>query len=119
MKLPRHPTLLARMRASRLKQLVPRCPPLAASLVTITRRCGNPRCRCASGPGHPGLYLTLKDKDTGKTRTVYVPRDLTEEVQAWIAEHRRIKALLREITELNLALIRTHVTHRTRRGGRR
>ena len=32
MKLPKHPTLLRRMRDARLKQLSPRCPPLAASL---------------------------------------------------------------------------------------
>jgi len=32
MKLPKHPTLLRSMRDARVKLLVPRCPPLAASL---------------------------------------------------------------------------------------
>jgi hypothetical protein len=101
MKLPSHPTLLRRMRDARVKQLVPRCPPLAASL---GRQRGG------------GCQVTLKHR--GKTRTVYVPRDLTDEVAAWVQEHRRLKRLLKEITALQLALIQTHRTHQARRGNR-
>ena len=101
MKIPRHPTLMRRMRDARLKQLVPHCAPLAASLG-----------RQASG----GWHVTLKQ--AGKTRTVYVPQDLKEEVEASIQEHRRIKRLLREITQLQLALIRSYKSEQARRGGR-
>jgi len=101
MKVPKHPTLLRRMRDARVKALVARCPPLAASLG-----------RQAGG----GWHVTLKQ--AGKTRTVYVPKDLTEEVAACVTEHRRIKRLLREITQLQLALIRLHHTEQARRGGR-
>ena len=101
MRLPKHPTLLRRMRDARFKELTPRCPPLAASLG-----------RQAGG----GCHLTLKQR--GKTRTVYVPRDLKDEVQAWVEEHRRLKRLLREITLLQLALIRLHRTEQARRAGR-
>ena len=104
MKVPKHPTLIRRMRDARLKKLVPHCPPLAASLVA------------QSGP-RGGYQLTLKDN--GKTRTVYVPADLKEEVEASIREHRRIKTFLREITQLELARIRSHVTEKRRRGKRR
>jgi hypothetical protein len=101
MKIPRHPTLLRRMRDARVRQLVARCPPLAASL-------GQQR--------GGGWHVTLKEQ--GKTRTVYVPKDLTEEVKSFIQEHRRIKQLLAEITQLQLALIRVHRTDRARRGNR-
>jgi hypothetical protein len=101
MKLPKHPTLLRRMRDARVKQLVPRCPPLAASLGT--QRGG-------------GCQLTLKHR--GKTRTVYVPKDLKDEVETWVQEHRRLKRLLQEITMLQLALIRLHRTEKARRGNR-
>jgi hypothetical protein len=101
MKVPKHPTILRRMRDARVEQLVAQCPPLAASLG-----------RQASG----GWHLTLKED--GKTRTVYVPKDLKEEVEASIREHRRIKRLVREITQLQLALIRSHTTQQARRGGR-
>ena len=101
MKLPKHPALLRRMRDARVKELVAHCPPLAASL-----------CRQVTGM----WQVTLKQ--AGKTRTVYVPLDLKEEVQASIQEHRRLKRLLREITQLQLALIRSHTTEQARRGGR-
>jgi len=101
MKIPKHPTLLRRMRDARVRQLVARCPPLAASLG-----------QQAGG----GCHVTLKEG--GKTRTVYVPMDLTEEVQTSIREHRRIKRLVREITQLQLALIRSHKTEQARRDGR-
>lgn len=114
MRVPRHPTLISRFRDARLKQLIPVCPPLAASLIRIARRCGHPRCHCVSGERHMGWYLTLKQRS--KTRTVYVPNDLKDEVAQWVQEHRRLKRLLQEITQLNLALIQTHVTTRRRRG---
>lgn len=56
--------------------------------------------------------------ERGKTRSVYVPQDLLPEVQAWIAEHKRLKGLLREIHLLSLALVRTHARHRRRKAGR-
>lgn len=102
MRIPKHPTLIRRMRDARVRQLIARCPPLAASL---GRQRGG------------GWHVTLKEE--AKTRTVYVPKDLTEEVKASIREHRRIKTLLREITQLQLALIRLHRTDRARRGTRR
>jgi hypothetical protein len=116
MRIPQHPTLIARRRDARLKDLAPRRPPLAASLVQIARRCGHPACRCAHGEKHVSWYVTLKEG--GKTRTVYVPTDLTEEVRAWVQEHRRLKKLLAEITQLNLALLQGHVTQRRRKAGR-
>jgi hypothetical protein len=101
MRIPKHPTLLRQMRDARVKELQARCPPLVASL---GRQRGG------------GAQVTLKQR--GKTRTVYVPKDLTEEVKASIAEHRRLKTLLREITLLQLALIRLHKTTQARRAGR-
>jgi len=89
------------MRDARVKQLVPRRPPLAASL---GRQCGG------------GWHVTLKQD--GVTRTVYVPKDLKEEVEACIQEHRRLRRLAAEITQLQLALIRTYKTEQARRGGR-
>jgi hypothetical protein len=101
MKPPRHPTPLRRMLDARVKDLAARCPPLAASLG-----------RNAAG----GWHVTLKHR--GKTRTVYVPADLTEEVESSIREHRRIRRLLAEITQVQLELIRGHRTWQQRRAGR-
>lgn len=117
MRLPDHPTVIRRMLDSRLKKLARPTPVLAASLGEYTHRCGTPSCRCHhGGPLHVGQHLTYKED--GKTRTVYVPRELLPEVRAWIAEHRRLKTLLKEIRQLTLALVRGHVRHRKLRAGR-
>ena len=103
------------MRDARLKKLTPTCPPLAASLVVIPHTCGNKKCRCYKSDQnkHKGNYITFKQD--AKTKTVYVPLDLLKDVQQSITEHKRIKQLLKEISQLNVALIRTHVKHKKRR----
>ena len=58
----------------------------------------------------PVWQLTFKQK--GKTRTVYVPRELVEEVQRWASEFKRLKQLVRKVTGQNLAIIRRHVAVR-------
>ena len=101
MKLPDNYAVLRKMLDSRLAQAVPRCPPLAASLG-----------RNAKG----GAHLTLKQ--AGKTRTVYVPAQLMDEVQSSIQEHKRLKRLLQEMTQLQLALVQSHCTTQRLRKGR-
>ena len=116
MRVPRHPTNIRRMLHSRVKQVAARKPLLAASLVSFERRCGQPGCHCAQGERHQGHQLTYKVR--GKTHTIYVPVDFTEEVRSWIEEHRRLKRLLQEISQLTLALVRSHAQERKRRRGR-
>ena len=117
MRLPQHPTLIRRHLNSRVKRCQPERPLLAASLATVRRRCGQPSCRCGKGgPLHIAHQLTFKEH--GKTRTVYVPKDLLAEVRSWIDEHKRLKKLQQEITQLTLALIRSHVPNRRRKRGR-
>jgi hypothetical protein len=116
MNIPKHPTLIQRSLTARQKQLQAQCPVLAASLVTLRRTCGNPNCRCARGHKHPGHYLTWKVK--AKTHTAYVPVDLLPQVKQWTQEHRRLKQLVQQITQLSLALIRTHVAAKRRKSGR-
>lgn len=95
------------MRDARVKRLAEARPLLAGSLVRIAKHCGRAGCRCQRGEKHAGWYLTRYHQ--GRTQTTYVPLDLVEEVRAWVKEHRRVKQLIAEISELNRALIRTHV----------
>lgn len=113
MRTPRHPTLIVRMRNSRLKQLIAAKPFVAASFVETEVQCGRKGCHCQKGTPHTAYYLTYKVK--GKTRSVYVPVDLRDEVRQWVQEHRRIRQLSREISQLSLALVKTHVQARKRR----
>jgi hypothetical protein len=100
-KLPKNQAVLRKMLDSRLAQATPRCPPLAASLG-----------KNAAG----GSHLTLTQ--AGKTRTVYVPAQLKDEVQSSIQEHKRLKQLVREMTQVQLALIQGHCTRQRLRKGR-
>jgi hypothetical protein len=117
MRIPDHPTLIRRRLESRLKQMVPTGPLLAASLALVHKRCGQPSCRCHhDGPRHTAHHLTVKE--AGTTRTVYVPQDLLQEVQVWVAEYQRLKDLMAQISQLTLALVHNHVRDRKRRRGR-
>jgi hypothetical protein len=117
MRVPDHPTLIRRMLDSRLRKLTPTTPLLAACLASYRHRCGRPTCRCHhGGPLHQGQHLTFKEH--GKTRSVYVPKDLLPEVRAWLAEYRRLQQLLKQIHLLRLALVRTHARHQRRQAGR-
>ena len=117
MRIPKHPTLIQRALHSRLKLLASSTPILGASLCSYTHRCGRPSCRCHhGGPLHPGQHVTFLEG--GKTRSVYVPKDLVPEVRTWIARHRRLKEILKEIHQLSVALIRTHSQSRRRKAGR-
>jgi hypothetical protein len=53
---------------------------------------------------HHGQHLTFKE--AGKTRSVYVPKDLLPEVRTWLGEHKRLKTLLHEIHLLTVALLK-------------
>ena len=98
---------LVKQRNTRLKKLASLTPFVAASIVTIRRRCGQPNCHCASGEGHPATILSFKEGD--KPRTVYVPVDKVEEVTQWVANYKKRKELVKEISLLNIQILQLHV----------
>ena len=63
-------------------------------------------------PGRKPPAWQLTFKQAGKTRTVYVPVELAPEVQRWAKEFKRLKQLVRKVTQQNLAIIRRHVASR-------
>lgn len=75
-------------------------PVLAGSLNRVERTKEN---------GKTTVYWLLTFKEAGKTRSVYVPKDLLKEVQSWIRNHRRIKERLAQISTLSIDIIRNHV----------
>jgi hypothetical protein len=106
--------LKQRIRA-RTKQLGECSISISGSLAKIARKCGRENCRCADDPSARHAAHLLTSKLRGKTKSVYVPVELVEEVKQWVEERRRIKRLLKEIDELGEQLIRLHVpTERAR-----
>jgi hypothetical protein len=78
------------------------------SLVTIYR---------AARPGdkkYPGYFLTYKPPRSqpgqpSKTKTLYVPVALVDDVKTWSEECAKARLLIREISEVQREIIRTHV----------
>ena len=89
-----------RLRDAYLRQLGKLGPFLEGTLSSVRR------------PGRKPLAWQVTFKRGGKTRTVYVPRELIPEVQRWANEYRRLKQLLRKISLESLAIIRRHVAVR-------
>jgi len=58
----------------------------------------------------------LTSKVKGKTKAVYIPVDMEDEVEQWVKEHKKIKKFLREIDKLSEQIIRQHV--KTKRAAR-
>lgn len=105
-------------RLHKLQELGQDHPLVAGSLNRVERR---------DAGGRTTAYWLLTFKEAGKTRSVYVPKDLVKEVQSWIRNHRRVKQLVSEISTLSMAIIQRHVPQKrasgrdadvNRRGGR-
>lgn len=80
-------------------------PWIEGSLVSTARFCGKKNCIChQGGPKHPVLYVTWKEN--GKTVSLYVPRRLEPEVIGWVQNYKKLKDLVREISEIQKQIIR-------------
>ena len=74
----------------------------SGSLAERYRRCGKPTCHCATdgGPGH-GPSWSLTRRVDGKTVTRIIAPSEVPEVQARVAERRRLRRLVRELIEVS------------------
>jgi len=101
-------TLKQALEAKRLKflqKIHTLIPWIEGSLVSTSRFCGKKNCICHQGGlKHPVLYVTWKEN--GKTISLYVPRRLESEVIAWVQNYKKLKNLIREISEIQKQIIR-------------
>ncbi|HLA05630.1 MAG TPA: DUF6788 family protein [Syntrophales bacterium] len=81
-----------------LKSLRKIKPFIQSSMIITKKRCGNPQCRCAQeGPLHEVALLTWKEGN--RTRTLYVPVELRQEVEKWVQEGKLLKRLVAEVSQ--------------------
>ena len=104
-------------RAVLLRQFKTIGPVIEGSLAIVKRRCGKPGCRCGQGPAHEAVILCRKV--AGRSYATYVPVGMRAEVRRWNAEHKRVKKLLKLISELNEQIVRVHVTEKRQQAKRR
>ncbi len=90
---------------------------LWGSLGAVYRRCGRANCHCTTGEKHgPVFYLTRNQN--GRTRNIYVPPELHDEVAAGVSAYRRYRELGQQIAEANARQRGLGKKRRRRRGDR-
>jgi hypothetical protein len=73
------------------------------SLVRRFMPCGKPGCRCmANPPVLHGPYYQWTWKVTGKMKTVRLSEEQARLCADWIANHRKLRALVRKMEHLSL-----------------
>ena len=74
-------------------------------LLSEGRRCSSEGCRCRRGELH-GPYSYLAVYADGRSRTIYVPAAAQAVCEASVAVTQRNEALLAEVSQINLELLR-------------
>jgi hypothetical protein len=101
--------LSVRQLRDRRRRIARRIPDLeavvAGSLQDQRRRCGKEGCRCARGELH-GPYLYLSMRVGRRTRMLYVPAELAEQVRQGVSTNTEVQAALAEISAINLELLK-------------
>ena len=91
-----------------MRQLRRAGPAIEGSLAMVARKCGSAACDCAHGVVKHRAMILCK-KVAGRSAATYVPKDLWEQVRDWNREHKRLKKVLKEMSEINEQIIRRHV----------
>ena len=78
---------------------------MRGTLLHESRRCSSEGCRCRRGELH-GPYTYLAVYLAGRSRMVYVPQALAELATEHVELTQRNEALLAEISQINLELLR-------------
>ncbi len=79
---------------------------LKGSLIERYKRCGKPGCKCARGRGHgPKYYLSIS-RTGQRPQMDYVPQEYLDQVQEYLANHRLVREILDEISQINQELLR-------------
>ena len=102
-------------RSALLKQLRRAGPLVDGSLATAHRKCGTASCRCHQADEHRHRQVMLCKKIAGRSHSTHVPKELEDQVRAWNEEHKRIKALLKDISAISEQIIRGFVQERKAR----
>ena len=76
---------------------------IRGTMVLVKRSCGHKNCRCQKGFKHASWYLS--QSKGGKTRMTYLPKKSVKKAREYTERYREIKALLNELSEINLMLI--------------
>jgi hypothetical protein len=78
---------------------------IKGSITCVCATCGRAHCICTKKTGAKTYRLTYKDGQQ-KTQIVYIPRKRLSEMKRLIANHARIRALIQQIIQANIAIFK-------------
>jgi intergrase/recombinase len=94
-----------RKRDALLKKLT-QCPEFVrGSISSVCATCNRARCICERKSSTRAYRLTYKDGHQ-KTKIVYVPRDQLPRMRRMIANYKKVRAIMEEIVETNIAVFK-------------
>ena len=108
MRMPKSINTLKRQIEAKIRSLGEAGTFMSGSLIQKRWKCAKPECICnRTGKLHTGYAVTSKVK--GKTRSVYVPVSMADEVKGWVKEYKRVQKVMKEINALAEQVIRLQV----------
>ena len=108
MRMPKSINTLKRQIDVKIKSLGEAGTFMSGSLVQKRWKCAKPDCICnRTGKLHTAYAVTSKVH--GKTRSVYVPVAMVDEVKGWVKEYKRIQKVIKEVNALAEQIIRMQV----------
>lgn len=108
MRMPKSINTVKRQIAAKIRTLGEAGTFMPGSFVEKRWRCAKPECICnRTGKKHTAFAVTGKVK--GRTKSVYVPVGMADEVKGWVKEYRRVQKIIKEIGALAEQLIRLQV----------
>ena len=106
--MPKSVNTVRRQIAAKIRSLGEAGTFMPGSFVEKRWRCARPDCICnRTGKKHTAFAVTGKVK--GRTKSVYVPVGMADEVRGWVKEYRRVQKTIKEIGALAEQLIRLEV----------
>lgn len=60
--------------------------------------------------GKVTVYYLLTFKEEGKTRSIYVPKNMVKEVRGWIRNYRTLKKKMADVSTMSIAIIQKFVS---------
>jgi lysozyme family protein len=70
------------------------------------------RVEKADKHGKVTVYHLLTFKEEGKTRSIYVPKDMVKEVRGWVRNYRKLKNAIARISTDSIGVIRGFVAQK-------
>ena len=109
MRMPKSINTVRRQIAAKIRSLGEAGTFLCGSFVVKRWKCAKPECLCnRTGKKHTAYAVTSRGEN-GRTRSVYVPVGMADEVKGWVKEYRKLQKIIKQISALAEQAIRLHV----------